>query len=174
MISSAETRPLINSDSLPWKVLCCLTSEPLIGLDVDGGRGGWNALVTRKPVTRVLKENFPLLLLFKETNSFFSTKVELNNSDSWGGTNKQKVRWRMLTGDVFLSAIHCSIWGGGRVSPPAQLARSSPPVWAPRGRGTGTSAEYRRHNTIWENLNVRLDGPEWNVRSDTLTKLMSE
>lgn len=40
MISSAETRPLINSDSLPWKVLCCLTSEPLIGLDVDGGGGG--------------------------------------------------------------------------------------------------------------------------------------
>lgn len=43
--------------------------------------GGGDALVTRKPVTRVLKENFPLLLLFKETNSFFSTKVELNNSD---------------------------------------------------------------------------------------------
>ena len=39
MISSAETGPLINSDSLPWKVLCCLTSEPLIGLDVDGGGG---------------------------------------------------------------------------------------------------------------------------------------
>ena len=86
--------------------MCCLTSEPLIGLDVDGGRGG--LLVKRKPVTQVLQENFLLLLLFKET-VFFSTKVELNNSDSRGGTNKHKIRLRMLTADAFLSAIHCSI-----------------------------------------------------------------
>ena len=59
MISSAETGPLINSDSLPWKVLCCLTSEPLIGLDVDGGGG--DALVTRKSVTRVLQEKLPFI-----------------------------------------------------------------------------------------------------------------
>lgn len=172
MISSAETRQLINSDSLPWKVLCCLTSEPLIGLDVDDWGGTLWSQGSRS--RECWKKTSRYFFYLKKQTVFFSTKVELNNSDIWGGTNKQKVRWRMLTGDVFLSAIHCSIWGGGRVSPPAQLARSSPPVWAPRGRGTGTSAEYRRHNTIWENLNVRLDEPEWNVRSDTLTKLMSE